>query len=86
VVAAMRADEVLVQLRLQHLCARLHALGPRATLGFVEQIIESMPPLYRREIHAVLEEFAALDPDILRKLGLDQIPSAPMHIVSRSRP
>jgi len=64
------------RLRVQHLAHRLHRLGPRALYEFILELGDRDAVLVR------LEDYARMDPDILRGLGGDRFPHLPLRIVS----
>ena len=55
--------------RLRRLAERLHSLGPRPTFELLKEIANG-GDLWRR-----LERYAELDPEIVRTLGADELPS-----------
>jgi hypothetical protein len=55
-------------IRLQHLAAHLHGLGPRATYELLREIAAGA------DIFERLERYARLDPRVLNALGADRMP------------
>ncbi len=55
------------RLRLQHLAARLHALGPKPLFHFLHEAEQA-----GADLRPALEAYAALDPDFIRAHGGDQ--------------
>jgi hypothetical protein len=68
-----------VALRVRHLAAHLHSLGPRATFEWCCEVIGGADPLDR------LERYARLDRDVVRALGGAEIPSQLM-VLKGGRP
>jgi hypothetical protein len=65
--------------RLQVLTEHLHSLGPRALHEFLLEVIAAPGG----DVVERLEVYRRLDPAVVRAVGGDQFPPAPLHLVSR---
>ncbi len=69
--------EVVSSLRRQRAAEHLYNLGPRPVLEALAEVEAGA------ELDRVLADFARLDPKMVRQLGGDQFPPAPIHGVER---
>jgi|SRR5271155_4826020 len=79
--AAAGRSEQLADLRFRRAVERLHRLGPRSLYEMLVELGASR--LIRTEIERHVERYAALDLDILRQLGGDQLPSLSLHCIRK---
>lgn len=68
-------------LRMRRAAAAIHAAGPRAVLGLIEDLVRA--PDAQPAVLAACDRFARLRPDTLRRLGLAELPALPLHEVAR---
>ena len=66
-----------VELRLQRLAERLHALGPRPVFEFCRELAEAYG--INADVQRRLERYAGLDPAFILVLGADYSPPPPLH-------
>ena len=65
--------------RYEHLCRQVHALGPRP---LAEMLIEIATATGQPDLIANrLQAYAQLDPEIVRAVGADRFPPAPLGLV-----
>jgi len=67
------------RLRRQHQVRRLHALGPRPTFEFIDEIAHHHG--IGVDIDQRLARYAELDPEVLSALGADRFPALPIRPV-----
>ena len=65
--------------RLERMVERVHALGPRA----VGELLAEIAAVTGQHVRVVdlVEEYAALDPAVLRAVGADHFPPMPLGVV-----
>jgi hypothetical protein len=63
---------------------RIWRLGHRAEYELLEHLIGTFG-LDEDAVDRILDRFAELDPVMLRALGADRLPPAPLHLVRRGR-
>ena len=61
-------NAILPPIRLQQLATRIHALGPRPLYHLLSELASGA------EVTERIEEYAAIDPEVLRLLGGSQFP------------
>ncbi len=72
-------DDLVGELRFHRQVEKLHRLGPRATGELLTEIGEQRG--IRTFIERRLRAYAALDPDVVRKLDGDEFPRPPLYRV-----
>ena len=70
--------EIVADLRRQRQIEHLHLLGPRAVGELLREVAED------DDLDRALEAYGRLTPDLLKALGGDQFPPAPLHEVRRT--
>ncbi len=75
------ADDLVVDLRFHREAEKLHALGPRPYGELLAEIGEQFG--CRTFIERRLRAYAALDPEVVRKLDGDEFPRPPLYEVPR---
>ncbi len=75
------ADDLVGELRFHRQVEKLHRLGPRATGELLTEIGEQRK--CRTFIDMRLRVYAALDPEVIRKLDGDEFPRPPLYEVKR---
>ena len=78
-----RLGDVAARVVRARLVEHLHALGPRATFEFINEIARAHE--IGAEVDALLETYGELDPQIVAALGAHDIPPIPLHEVNRDR-
>ena len=74
-IAHVAADVVLADLRRQRQIEHLYLLGPRAVGELLQEVAKD------DDLDRALEAYGRLTPDLLKALGGDQFPSAPLREV-----
>jgi hypothetical protein len=74
----------LRRLRRQRYVQRIWRLGDRVEYELVEHLIGTFG-LDEDAVDRILDRFADLCPVVLRALGADRLPAAPLHLVRRGR-
>src|SRR5687767_12303246 len=69
------AVNILDALRFRHLVSRLHAAGPRPT-GELLARLTRLEPSITASLLRVLEEFASVDVETIKRMGADRWPPA----------
>ena len=74
----LRPNGHVANLRRQRQIAHLHLLGPRAVGELLQEVAED------DDLDRALEAYGRLTPDLLKALGGDPFPPAPLHEVRRT--
>jgi hypothetical protein len=77
-----RRTAELRRVRRQRYAQRIWRLGDRVQFELIEKLIKDFA-LDEGAVDHVLDRFAGLDPEVLRALGADRLPPAPIRSVPR---